>query len=154
MIRLDRILFPTDFSEYSEAASRYACAFAEQFDAELHLLHVLEILPSTTPVFGGGLALTPGVQESMQAAESELGRILDLEWQKGKRVVRATVDGAPFVEIIHYARENNIDLIVMGTHGRSGLSHAMIGSVAERVVRKSPCPVLTVRPGGHIFVMP
>ena len=63
-------------------------------------------------------------------------------------------EGTPFLEIIRYAREHEIDLIVMGTHGRSGLGHVLIGSVAERVVRKSPCPVLTIRPGGHEFVMP
>jgi nucleotide-binding universal stress UspA family protein len=68
-----------------------------------------------------------------------------------ERVVRT---GTPFVEIVRYAREKDIDVIVMGTHGHSGLVHAMIGSVAEKVVRKAGCPVLTVRPEGHQFVMP
>jgi nucleotide-binding universal stress UspA family protein len=62
--------------------------------------------------------------------------------------------GVPFLEIIRYAKEQDIDLIVVGTHGRSGLSHVLLGSVAERVVRKAPCPVLTVHPEGHQFVMP
>lgn len=154
MINLKRILYPTDFSEYSAEAGKYACAFAEQFDAELHLLHVLEIHASTTPVFGGGLALMPKIQESRAAAEAELDRLLDSEWQAKRRVVRSVSEGTPFLEIIHYAKRNDIDLIVMGTHGRSALSHVLMGSVAERMVRKSPCPVLTVRPGGHEFVMP
>ena len=62
--------------------------------------------------------------------------------------------GVPFLEIIRYAKELEIDLIVLGTHGRTGLAHVLLGSVAERVVRKSPCPVLTVHPKGHQFVMP
>ena len=62
--------------------------------------------------------------------------------------------GTPFVEIVRHAKENDVDLIVMGTHGRTGLVHALIGSVAEKVVRKAPCPVLTVRPEGHQFIMP
>ena len=154
MIQLKRILHPTDFSENSQEATRYACGLVEKFYSELHLLHVLELHPSSAPVFGGGLALRPPVQESKQAAEKHLSQVVDQEWQEGKLVVRATAEGRPFVEIIRYAREHDIDLIVMGTHGRSGLAHALMGSVAERVVRKAPCPVLTVRPGGHEFVMP
>jgi nucleotide-binding universal stress UspA family protein len=154
MIKLQRILHPTDFSAYSAEAVAYARAFAERFDAELHLLHVLELHLSSTPTFGAGLALPSQIHESRKAADKELTRVLDVESQQGKRIVRATAEGAPFLEIIRYAKENGIDLIVMGTHGRSGLSHVLMGSVAERVVRKSPCPVLTVRPGGHEFVMP
>lgn len=154
MINLNRILFPTDFSAYALEASKYACAFTEQFDAELHLLHVLETHASSTPVFGGGLSLAPPVQESKDVVVEELGRVLDPEWQAGKRVVRATSEGPPFLAIIRYAKTNDIDMIVMGTHGRAGLKHVLMGSVAERVVCKAPCPVLTVRPGGHEFVMP
>ena len=154
MINLNRILYPTDFSEYSAVAAKYACAFADQFNAELHLLHVLEVHSSSTPLFAGGLALAPQVQESKAAAESELDKVLDPQWQKGKRVVEATAEGTPFLEIIRYAKQNDIDLIVMGTHGRSALKQVLLGSVAEKVVRKAPCPVLTVRPGGHEFVMP
>jgi nucleotide-binding universal stress UspA family protein len=67
---------------------------------------------------------------------------------------RAIEMGIPFVEIVRHARKKNIDLIVIGTHGRTGLDHMLLGSVAEKVVRKAPCPVLTVRPEGHQFVMP
>ena len=84
-------------------------------------------------------------------ARSEL---IDSAWAEGKLVVRATAQGTPFLEIIRYAKEKDIDMIVMGTHGRSGLVHMLMGSVAEKVVRKAPCPVLTVRPEGHKFVMP
>ncbi len=75
-------------------------------------------------------------------------------WSNGKPVIREVRVGAAFMEIIEYARFKEIDLLVIGTHGRSGLMHVLMGSVAERIVRKSPCPVLTVKPEGHQFVMP
>ena len=154
MIQLARILLPTDFSEFSSEATKYACALAEQFDAELHLLHVLEIHQSTTPDFAMGLALPSRTKESRKAAEKTLENVLDSKWAEGRKVVKAILEGTPFLEIIRCAKEYDIDLIVMGTHGRSGLVHVLIGSVAEKVVRKAPCPVLTVRPEGHQFVMP
>jgi universal stress protein A len=141
MIQLARILLPTDFSEFSGEATKYACALAEQFDAELHVLHVLE-----------GQEI--GDPELREFAEGELKEVLAPTWEEGRKVVKAMAEGPTFVEIIRYGREHDIDLIVMGTHGRSGLAHVLLGSVAERVVRKSPCPVLTVRPEGHQFVMP
>jgi universal stress protein A len=155
MIRLERILLPTDFSEFSKPAEKYACALAEQFDSELHLLHVLQDLIALVPE--PGLAFPPPadyVQELRESAEKALAEMPDPAWAEGRRIVRATRQGPPFLEIVRYARELDVDLIVLGTHGRTGLSHILLGSVAERVVRKAPCPVLTVRPSGHQFVMP
>ncbi len=155
MIQLKRILMPVDFSEYSNLGVQYGCALAEQFDAELHLLHVLQDLVAIVPE--PGMAFPPPgdyMQELKDTAVGTMEKIPPAEWSKGRTVVRATREGAPFVEIIRYARENEIDLIVMGTHGRSGLAHVLLGSVAEKVVRKAPCPVLTVRPSSHQFVMP
>ncbi len=149
MIELKRILVPTDFSEYSAEAIGYACTLADKFKSELHLLHVLEVHVSSTPVFGGGLALNPRTKESNEAAENALKRLVS-----ERTAVRATAEGPPFLEILRYAKDNDIDLIVMGTHGRSGLAHVMIGSVAERVVRKASCPVMTVRHPKHKFAMP
>lgn len=154
MIELKRILVPTDFSDHSAVATPYACGLVERFDAELHLLHAIVSHPSSTPEFIGGLALTSYLKESRTAVDACLDRVLDPAWQQTRHVVRAIVEGPPFLEIIRYARDNDIDLIVMATHGWSGLPHIIMGSVAERVVRKAPCPVLTVRPGGHHFVMP
>jgi nucleotide-binding universal stress UspA family protein len=154
MIQLAKILLPTDFSEFSVKARDYACEFAAQFNAELHVLHVLDIQESATPDFSMGLALPGRIKESRENAEQALQGFLDPEWAKDRSVVRATAEGPPFLEIIRYAKQENIDLIVMGTHGRSGLVHVLLGSVAERVVRKAPCPVLTVRLEAHQFVMP
>lgn len=156
MIQLSRILLPTDFSKYSAEATKYACALAEKFDAELHLLHVLETHLSATPEFAAGLALPTSTKENRSACEQLLAKTLEPNWaeaHKGK-VVRSLEDGIPFVEIVRYAKEHEIDLIVLGTHGRSALAQVLMGSVAERVVRKAPCPVLTIRPEGHHFVMP
>ncbi|MEX2287906.1 MAG: universal stress protein [Planctomycetaceae bacterium] len=155
MIQLKRILLPTDFSENSKLGVAYACALAEQFGSELHLLHVVQDLVAMVPE--PGLAFPPPgdyVREMEEAARAALAQIPDASWAAGKTVVRVTRQGPPFLEIVRYAKEQAIDLIVMGTHGRSGLAHVLMGSVAERVVRKAPCPVLTVRPKGHQFVMP
>ncbi len=154
MIDLQRILLPTDFSDNAAEAQKYACEFADRFGSELHLLHVLEVHVDPTPQFGMGLALPSHMEESTKAAENQLAALLPAAWASMHEVVRATMHGSPFVEIVRYARQQNIDLIVMGTHGRTGLAHVLTGSVAERVVRKAPCPVLTVRPEGHQFVMP
>ncbi len=155
MIRLKRILVPTDFSDNAKLSLNYGCAFAEMFGAELHLLHVLQDLVAIVPE--PGLAfLPPGdfTRELQQSAEKALAELPDAEWSRGKQIVRATRQGPPFLEIVRYAKENEIDMIVLGTHGRGGLAHMLMGSVAEKVVRKAPCPVLTVRPEGHQFEMP
>jgi nucleotide-binding universal stress UspA family protein len=153
MIQLNRILLPTDFSECSSEATAYAFAMAERFDAELHLLHVLETHLSA-PQFGMGLAVPGLVEESEDKALKALAKLPSAAWNEDRNVVLATAKGPPFLEIIRYAKDKEIGMIVMGTHGRSGLAHALIGSVAERVVRKASCPVLTVRHEGHEFVMP
>ena len=153
-IRLQKILLPIDFSNHSAAATKYACELATKFDAELHLLHTLEQHIASTPEFGMGLALPRYINESRAAAEKALAGVLDPKWSAGRTVIQAVIEGTPKVEIIRYASRQNIDLIVLSTHGRTGLPHLMMGSVAESVVRTSPCPVLTVRPEGHQFVMP
>jgi nucleotide-binding universal stress UspA family protein len=153
-IEIKRILLPTDFSAYSATATKYACELATKFDAELHLLHALEVHLSSIPGFGMGLALPQYVHESRAAAEKALAGVLDPQWAVGRKVVQAVVEGSPKVEIVRYARTNEIDVIALATHGRTGLAHVLIGSVAESVVRTAPCPVLTVHPEGHQFVMP
>lgn len=154
MIQIRRILLPTDFSEFARCAARYACAFAEGFQSELHLLHVLETHVIATPDLAMGMAFPSYVEETRVAASKKLDDVLDPAWRSRHTVHNAIAEGNPLVTIIRYAREHQIDLIVLGTHGRTGLSHVLLGSVAENVVRKAPCPVLTVRREGHQFVMP
>ena len=153
-LQLKKILLPTDFSKYSAAAESYACEFAAKFGAELHLLHTLEQHYSLTPEFGLGFAVPTQISESKAAAEKALSGLLDPGWATNSNVIHRVIEGSPKTEIVRYARAENIDLIVISTHGRTGLSHMLIGSVAETVVRTASCPVLTVRPKGHQFVMP
>lgn len=153
-IQLRKILLPTDFSDYSTAAKSYACELATRFGAELHLLHTLEHHYSLTPEFGLGFAMPTQLNESKAAAERALQTFLDSSWSASGKTICRVLEGSPKVEIVRYARAENIDLIVISTHGRTGLSQMLIGSVAETVVRTSPCPVLTMRPQGHQFVMP
>lgn len=149
MIQLKRVLAPTDFSQFSAEATKYACAFVERFGSELHVIHVSTIDTEFGPQF-----LPDYIEQFQQEEDEALAAVPDVEWTEGQSVVRTRVSGTPFLEIIRYAKQNDIDMIVMGTHGHSGLAHMLMGSVAEKVVRKSPCPVLTVRPEGHQFVMP
>jgi nucleotide-binding universal stress UspA family protein len=151
MIALKRILVPVDFSETSEAALRYAKEFAQAFGASLHVLHVLvEWMPD------GYIAFTPDMYHSIEnAVTQQLQSVLtEDEKQKFNAQVRLERGTSEFVEIIRYAREHEIDLIILGTHGRGAIAHMLLGSVAEKVVRKAPCPVLTVRHPEHEFVMP
>lgn len=148
LVPLHRILFATDFSQPAEHAQRYACELADRFEAELHLLHV--IAPLAMPAMGtttfGYLDNPPILAELEESTLRGLGTLLDSQWQASHRVVKAVSVGIAVAEIIRYAHEQQIDLIVLGTLGRTGLTHLLLGSVAENVVRKAHCPVLTVRP--------
>lgn len=151
MIALKKILVPTDFSECSDVAVKYARAFAEAFGASLHLLHVIQD-PYTQPWAAEAFPAPLGemLAQWQQQATARLTSVLD-EKERGTGVA-ATVVGSPFHEIVRYAAEQDIDLIVIGTHGRGALGHMLLGSVAEKVVRKAPCPVLTVHHPEHEFV--
>lgn len=147
MIEIRDILAPTDFSDHARIGLRYAVALAERFGATLHLLHVL---PDVVTPIGPEPMLLPTVppeyyQEAEQAALAALKEALDPAWGSAPRVLHAVKWGDPVVAIVSYAAEQPIDLITIATHGRSGLSHVLLGSVAERIVREAPCPVLTVR---------
>jgi nucleotide-binding universal stress UspA family protein len=161
MIQLKRILFPTDFSGASERAREYALVLAERFEAELHLLHVIHDWVERMPEFGMGLSVPAYAEQGParrraleESAIRQLTALTPSGWSEQHRVTIAIKEGQPFVEIVKYAREHEIDMIVIGTHGRGAVAHALLGSVAERVVRKAPCPVLTVRPGPQAFVTP
>ncbi len=153
MITLNRVLAATDFSPCSHEALEYAGELAGRFSAELHLVHVAEDPHALLPHSGATIPVE-ALAKAKEQTDEALTRAAELLEQAGRHVERSVVRGNPFLEIIRYAREHDIDLIVIGTHGRTGLQQALMGSVAERVVRKAPCPVLVVRASGHQFVMP
>ena len=139
-----KICCPVDFSECSRKAMQVACDWAKRLDAELTLLHVYQHPGYPTPE-GFVMASPDTLQQLMHSIDRGFA-----EWKKqaeatGVKVSTAAVMGVPFEEIARGAKDLGYDLIVMGTHGRTGIRHALLGSVAERVVRTSPCPVLTVR---------
>ena len=154
MIALRKILFPTDFSEPSDHALEYALSLAMEYEATLMLLHVIEEFHYSA--YYEDLNAPPEriYAEVLKEAEERMERLV-FEEMKGKVAVEQVIRrGEPFSEVVQAAREEEVDLIVMGTHGKTGLSHALMGSTAERVVRLAPCPVLTSRSPEYEFVMP
>lgn len=153
MINLRRILVPIDFSPHSEQALKYGMALAERFGAELYLVHVFQDLTIyQTEVVSGAPPIMPPVDQLTASMRAELQRLVDDKQLQRFNTHAEVVEGAPVEEIVDYAKEKDIDLIVLGTHGRGWLAHVLMGSVAEKVVRKAPCPVLTVRLAAHEFV--
>ncbi|KAB2922830.1 MAG: universal stress protein [Bacteroidetes bacterium] len=150
-IVLRRILVPVDFSDNSKKALRYAVPFAEQFGAAITVIYVVEpaVFPSD---FGFGQLNFPDVEREMNdKAVSELMQVAN---EAGGRAPIASVvrSGIPFVEVTAYADENDTDLIILATHGRTGVEHILFGSTAEKIIRKAPCPVLVVRAEEHEFI--
>ena len=155
MLTLKTVLVPTDFSDASESALRYGKAMALAFGASLHVVHVMEDLLAHAWAAEVYVASMPQLRDEIEKeSRQRLGTLLTDGERTELRAETALLAGNPFLEIIRYAKAHNIDLIVMGTHGRGPIAHMLLGSVAEKVVRKSPCPVLTVREAQHEFVMP
>jgi nucleotide-binding universal stress UspA family protein len=150
MIALQGILVPHDFSETSESAVRYAIALARTYGAKLHLLHV-----SDRARFEMATEFPLGLDGSLDDAIRErLVKIFSPGEQTELKPVFELRSGSPAAEIVRYAKEQNVDLIIMGTHGRGFVAHAVMGSVAEKVVRTAPCPVMTVRNPQREFIVP
>ena len=145
VMQMRRILAPTDFSECSTQAVTCAYELAQSLGAKLVLLHVVENLPSYIGFIPpGGAAMI--LQDLERQACLELASVLPAAEAAQVAVARRVVMGSPADEIVRVAVAEHVDLIVIATHGRTGFSHLFMGSVAERVVRTAPCPVLTIRP--------
>jgi nucleotide-binding universal stress UspA family protein len=154
-IVLKHILVPTDFSESSKVALRYALALADRFGACIHVLHAIQSpfeQPWAAEIYA--VSMADFEQAARRESDTQMAQMLtDAERQKYCACL-VTETGPPFLTIVNYAQREPIDLIVMGTHGRGAIAHLLIGSVAENVVRKAPCPVLTVRHPEHEFITP
>jgi len=155
MIELKTILAPTDFSETSKVALNHAKALAEKFGATLHLLHVLpDPHAQAWSIEAAGVPVDELQTRWGREAKARLDEALTDAERSQLHAVTETRVGHPFLEIIRYAKANDVDLIVIGTHGRGAIEHMLLGSVAEKVVRKAPCAVLTVREGQPSFALP
>ena len=152
MIKLKKVLVPTDFSESARHALTYGISFAREYEAELTLLHVVENL---TVGYASDLFPVPMAevfQEISGYARTELAKLGTEARAKSITVEEVVIQGKPSAEIMRFARETEVDMIVLGTHGKGVLDQALFGSTTERVVRRAPCPVLTVRLAEHEFV--
>lgn len=156
MIALKHVLVPTDFGEASEAALGYARELARAFGAQLTVLHVADNVLAGTIGIEGYVGAYPDFQRSLEeSARRQLDAVVTDEDRRefnARGVLRTSA--SPALTIVNFAREANADLIVMGTHGRGAMAHLFMGSVAERVVRTAPCPVLTVKHPEHEFLLP
>jgi nucleotide-binding universal stress UspA family protein len=138
-MNVQHILVPMDFSSDAETALDCAVEFAQQFQARLTLLHVIYIPVTTEVNLSSYFAeIESGAQHGMETYQKRAEG-------KGLTVDTVIVQGTPFREIVEIAKTKQVDLIIMGTHGRTGMTHLLMGSVAERVVRLAPCPVMVTR---------
>lgn len=155
-INFEKILFPTDFSELSLCALRHVTVLVEKFDAELHCLYIVDEAYQYWGAMGPeSIPVGPQPDDLLESAKARMQQFQEEHLAGLKRTPTTHVRiGRPFSEIIAYARENEIALIVLGTHGRGAIAHMLLGSTTEKVVRKAPCAVLTVRAPDQKFVMP
>ena len=151
MEEFKKILFPTDFSESAENASHYAISLAQKYGGKIYAVHVIEPFTYTVDF---GIDYSAQYKEMETSAKKLLNEIVASLKKSKIDVEGVLLSGEPFVEIIKYAKKKQVNLIIMATHGRTGIEHMLMGSVAEKVVRKSPCPVLSIKKAGQTFTMP
>ena len=154
MLKIDSILCPVDFSEFSVRAYDYAQSLAQQYKARLLLVHSAHPLFFAYPSYAY-TDVVHGIYRDLHAhAELELQKFVDSHTRNGIQVECKVIEGPPTDDILTFAEQQDVNLIVMGTHGRRGLDHLVLGSVTEKVLRKAKCPVLAVRKPVHEFVTP
>jgi nucleotide-binding universal stress UspA family protein len=144
-----KILVPFDFSPHSREATRWAVDLAQRHDASVTLAHVSQPIAFPPGPDGSSILTVDALAEAPRELAAALERARAEVEAEGVRAESCVLDGSPAAEIIELARARGFDLVVMGTHGRGWIAHALLGSVAEKVVRKAPCPVLTVRLPGQ-----
>jgi len=153
---IKRILVPTDFSTTSDAALEWAKSIAGTLGASLHLVHVFEDPALTGPFAAEAYVAMPAETRTalFEDAADRLEHRLSADDRVRFHATSEIVCGVPAPSILDYSHDQHIDLIVMGTHGRTGMAHLLIGSVAERVVRTAECPVLTVHQDRQVVTQP
>jgi nucleotide-binding universal stress UspA family protein len=148
-MKVEHILFPTDFSEGSFHALPYAVDLARNYNAKLYVLHIIYDIAKATESHIPHISADELYKELNEWAIKEIDTCCIEEIRSLPDVEKKVVKGIPYEEIIKFASDNEIDLIVMGTYGRAGFERFVFGSTAEKVVRRAPCPVLTVRVPEH-----
>jgi len=148
-MNIERILFPTDFSEGAANALQHAIDLTKRYNAKLHILHVIYDFTKATGSHIPHVSSDEMYKEMNNWAQTEIDKCCLEETRDLQGVEKSVVEGIPYEEIIKFAENDKTDLIVIGTYGRSGLERFIFGSTAERVVRKAPCAVLTVRVPVH-----
>lgn len=148
-MKVERILFPTDFSEGAAHALRYAVDLAKTYNSKLHILHVIYDFTKATGSHIPHISADELYKEMNEWAIKEIDKSCIEEIRGLPDVEKTVLEGIPYEEIINFAEKEKTDIIVIGTYGRSGLERFIFGSTAERVVRRAPCPVLTVRVPEH-----
>ncbi|GBD88380.1 putative universal stress protein [bacterium BMS3Abin03] len=147
MFKIKNILLPTDFSSRSKAAVEYAIELADQYKAKLHVLHVLEKTPPVLAIRSFDLSEEKILESINQEAQKSLDKTVEeIKNKAAVQIVPVIKKGIDFEEIVNYSEKEEIDIIVIATHGRTGLMHTLIGSVAEKVIRHAKCPVLVITP--------
>ncbi len=145
MYIIKNILVTTDFSDFSAAAVEYASSFALLYGARIHLVHVIEP-GAVVGVHNVELNTDALVNELEANAQEDMRKFVYWKLKNNTNLEQVILRGEPQREIVRYAQENEVDLVVIATHGRTGLAHILMGSVAEKIVRLSPVPVLAVKP--------
>lgn len=145
MIQIKKILIPIDFSDYSIKALQYAADLVELFHADVVLIYVIEpgVFPADFSL--GQITIPANMEETEKNAKNELQKICDKYLSKEVKSEIIVEAGTPFIQIIETARDKDVDLIIIASHGHTGVEHLLFGSTAEKVVRKAPCPVLSLR---------
>jgi len=146
MTEIEKILFPYDLSESATKVIPYVLSVAGAYNSEIWLLHVVDDLQRWGEIYVPHPSMDAFQGEASKAAEKAMDKICDEQLQDCSKLQRRVVSGDPATEILKTIEAEDIDLVIMGTHGRKGLEHAIFGSVAENVVKKSPVPVMTVKP--------
>jgi nucleotide-binding universal stress UspA family protein len=144
-MEIKSILFPTDFSEGSAEALKYAVEFANRYGAKLYVLHVIYDVAKASGWYVPHVSMDAIYKDIQEGARKELDNFGVNELGGLKNIERIVQTGVPYQEIMNCAVKNKIDMIIIGTHGRTGIDRILFGSTAAQVVRNAPCPVLTVR---------
>ena len=146
MVKIEKILFPSELREYSLKILPYVLSMSEKYNSTIYLLHVIDDISKWGGFYVSHISLDLYQKEAMEAAEKFMDKVCDQQMKGCPNFERKICSGDPATEILKTIESEDIDLVIMGTHGYKGLEHAIFGSVAEKVVKNSAVPVLTINP--------